>query len=265
MSKISFRPFVPPPGSSNVGATAREHAADLVKVELIQNIFAGWKEMFDAPFKGITIDGLPIPDLFKLRAEKASTEPAIIATHHLLSLMSAEQKAKACFDIESRQWRNWQNTEIYVETHGLRLAEQPIPVRDAILAVLQASLSAKGYQKTRDVMRLNGYLGEILDREDVLGEWSFIFCLFGPPSSSEPWGWQLFGHHLCLNALFIGDQMTITPTFMGAEPTFADSGALDGLTLFEDEEKAGLALMRSFSLDQQTQALIANAAAPTPG
>ena len=103
-----------------------------------------------------------------------------------------------------------------------------MPLRDAVMAVLRASLSAKGYEMSRDVMRLNGFLGDLVGGPLVLGEWSYIFCLFGTPSSSEPWGWQLFGHHLCLNCVVIGHQMVLTPTFMGAEPTYADTGPFAG-------------------------------------
>jgi Protein of unknown function (DUF3500) len=48
-------------------------------------------------------------------------------------------------------------------------------------------------------MKLNRFLGDLVGGAAVMGEWSYIFCLFGMPSMSEPWGWQLFGHHLVLN------------------------------------------------------------------
>jgi hypothetical protein len=125
--------------------------------------------------------------------------------------------------------------------------------------VLRASLSAEGYQKSRDVMRLNRFLGDLVGGPSVLGEWSYIFCLFGTPAASEPWGWQLFGHHLTLNCFVLGRQMVLTPSFMGAEPAYADSGPFAGITLFEDEERAGLALMRSLSPPQQRRAIVADA------
>lgn len=44
------------------------------------------------------------------------------------------------------------------------------------------------------------------------------FRLFGNPSASEPWGFTLFGHHLCLNIFVQRGQMSISPAFIGAEP-----------------------------------------------
>jgi len=52
------------------------------------------------------------------------------------------------------------------------------------------------------------------------------------PSQQEPWGWQLWGHHLAINCLIIDRQMVLTPCFMGAEICYADQGAHAGLALF---------------------------------
>lgn len=163
-----------------------------------------------------------------------------------------------CFPVGSEQWRHWQNTELYVEHYGLRLDEVPQTLRDTVMAVLRASLSARGYALSRDVMRLNGFLGDLVGGPEVMGEWSFTFCLFGEPSLSNPWGWQLFGHHLCLNCLVLGEQMVLSPAFWGAEPSYADHGRFAGIRLFQDEERAGLALMRSFSAAQQQRAIVAH-------
>jgi hypothetical protein len=107
-------------------------------------------------------------------------------------------------------------------------------------------------------MRLNRFLGDLVGGPEVLGEWAYIFCLFGTPDPIKPWGWQLFGHHLALHCFVIDRQMVLTPTFMGAEPAYADIGPFAGTSLFEDEEREGLALMRSFSRDQQARAIVAH-------
>ena len=126
------------------------------------------------------------------------------------------------------------------------------------MAVLRASMSAHGYELSRDVMRLNRFLGDLVGGPAVLGEWSFIFCLFGAPSATEPWGWQFFGHHLVLNCFVLDRQMVLTPAFWGAEPSYADHGPFKGIHLFQDEERAGLTLMRSFSAEQQKRAIVAH-------
>jgi hypothetical protein len=145
---------------------------------------------------------------------------------------------------------------MYIYHYGLRLEEVPVEVRQAILSVVRESLSAKGYEKARDVMRLNHFLGELVGNTKVLGEWSYNFSLFGEPSLKDPWGWQVTGHHLALNCLVIEQQMVLSPVFMGAEPNYADAGPFAGTRLFQDEEHAGLELMRSLTPALREQAIL---------
>jgi hypothetical protein len=262
MSGYDYRPFLPPPGTAKVaGPTPRAHTQARLKSPRAQSLFENWERMFNEPFRGITTDGRAIPGLFAPRPEGAPTLAMIEAVNALLARMTPEQRKASCFPVESNQWRHWQNTELYVENHGLRLDEVGEPLRDAVMAVLRASMSPHGYALSRDVMRLNRFLGDLVGGPAVLGEWSFTFCLFGTPSASEPswrepWGWQFFGHHLVLNCFVLGEQMVLTPAFWGAEPSYADHGPFAGIHLFQDEERAGLALMRSFSAAQQKRAIV---------
>jgi hypothetical protein len=64
------------------------------------------------------------------------------------------------------------------------------------------------------------------------------------------------GHHLALNCMVIDGQMVLTPTFLGAEPTYADSGQFNGVRVFQDEEHRGLGLVRALSTDQRGQAIV---------
>jgi len=259
MSRPDYRPFVPAPGQSRIaGATARAHTQARLQSPRAQELFGGWAELAKAPFTGITTDGHVLPDLFSLRPSDAPTRPMAAAANAVLGCVSPAQRAALTVPIDSRLWREWQNTELYVETYGLRLDEVSDSVRESVMDVLRASLSSKGYETSRAVMRLNRFLGDLVGSPAVLGEWSYTFCLFGTPSQTEPWGWQLFGHHLTLSCFVLGQQMVLSPSFLGAEPAYADSGPFAGISLFEDEERAGLALIRSLSPAQQRQAIVAH-------
>ena len=72
----------------------------------------------------------------------------------------------------------------------------------------------------------------------------------------EPWGWQIDGHHLCLNCTVVGDQVVLTPAFMGAEPSRVFDGPFAGTMLFSAEERTGLDLIRSLDTDQATKAIL---------
>ena len=259
MSANDYHPFVPKPHETKIaGPTAREHAQTRMKSPRAEGLFAKWEEMFNEPFRGITTAGTAAPGLFARQPEGAPTRAMIEAVNALLGLMSPEQRKASCFPADSPQWRHWQNTELYVENYGLRLDEVSEPLRECTMAVLRASMSRHGYELSRDVMKLNRFLGDLVGGPAVMGEWSYIFCLFGRPSMSEPWGWQLFGHHLVLNCFVLGEQMVLTPAFWGAEPSYADHGPFKGIRIFQDEERAGLKLMRSFSAEQQKRAIVAH-------
>jgi Protein of unknown function (DUF3500) len=259
MPRPDYRPFVPAPEQSKIaGPTARAHAEARLQSPRAKELFGGWDKLLQEPFRGITTEGRVQPGLFSLAPNGAPVRPMIDAAKIVLAQLTPAQHAAAVFPVGSEQWRRWQNTELYVETYGLRLEDISEALRESVLAVVRASLSPHGYAMARDVMRLNRFLGDLVGGAHVLGEWSYIFCLFGTPSPGEPWGWQLFGHHLCLSCVVIGEQMVLTPAFWGAEPAYADVGPFAGTTLFEDEERAGLALMRSLSPDQQRTAIVAH-------
>jgi hypothetical protein len=258
MDPPDYRPFLPTAEQSKIaGPTARAHAQARTANPRSREMAAQRKALYEAPFAGITTDGKPIAGLYALQPNQAPTAAMVAATRKLLARLSPGERASMCFPIDSNQWRRWQNSELWVEDYGLRLEEVSEANRDAVLAILRASLSERGYALSRDVMRLNRFIGDLLGAPQILGEWSYLFCLFGTPSMSEPWGWQLFGHHLSLNCFVLGEQMVLTPTFMGAEPSYADHGPFAGVALFEDEERAGLDFMRSLSAAQRRQAIVA--------
>ncbi len=73
----------------------------------------------------------------------------------------------------------------------------------------------------------------------------------------EPWGWQLDGHHLNINYFVLGDQVVMTPTFMGSEPVRATEGEHAGIRVFEPEESKGLATIRALTAEQRDKAVLA--------
>ncbi len=260
MSREDYRPYVPASGKSRIaGETPRQHAEARLESPRARELFDTWARLAEAPFRGLTTDGNVQPGLFSLQPSGAPVEAMTAAASALVDLLSPQQRTAACFPVGSSMWQQWQNTEILVEHHGLRLDEVSIPVREHVLAVLAASLSAKGFESSRAVMRLNRFLGDLVGGPEVLGEWAYTFVLFGKPSTMDPWGWQLFGHHLSLSCFVVAGQMVLSPTFMGAEPAYCDTGPFAGTALFEDEERKGLSLMRSLSADQQRTALVAKA------
>ena len=99
--------------------------------------------------------------------------------------------------------------------------------RELAFGLLKASLSAKGLKLSQDIMKLNGTLAELANNFDEYGEWLYWITIMGDPSTEEPWGWQIDGHHLIINYFVLGDQVVMSPVFVGSEPNaFGAVGAI---------------------------------------
>src|SRR5689334_11457737 len=78
----------------------------------------------------------------------------------------------------------------------------------------------------------------------------------GTPSETEPWGFQVDGHHLVINYFVLGDQVVMSPVFMGAEPPVAASGTYAGVSVLQSEQNKGLALINAIPDNQRQRAII---------
>ena len=209
-------------------------------------------------YRGITTDGSVIPDLYSLRDENAPTEQVLNAVEHLLATLTPEQRAATFLPFDSIEKHGWQNGIPDYGSHGFRLDEVSEPVRNAALALLKASTSEAGFERARNVMKLNGYLGELIGAPLLMGEFCYRVHFFGEPSATEPWGWQFSGHHLCITFAFLGNQMVMTPIFMGIEPNSCDEGQFAGAIALADEEYNGLMLAQSLDPDQRRKAIFSD-------
>src|SRR5690606_35728189 len=169
---------------------------------------------------------------------------------------TADQRARTLFPEDDVEWRKWGNQHIYFR-QGVSFEEMTEPQREAGYAMLAASLSARGLELTRDIMRLNHTLAELNGNNFVeYGEGKYHITFMGEPSATEPWGWQLDGHHLNLNYFVLGDQVVMTPAFWGSEPAVATSGKYAGTRIMEEEQARGLAMVRSLTPAQRQQAIL---------
>lgn len=208
------------------------------------------------PFVGITTNGEPERGLFAIRSTGVSTTPVLDAARMFLAALGDEQRGRTTFAVDDPEWRKWMNQHFYVR-QGVGFDEMDDAQREAALGLLGASLSAKGLKLTRDIMRLNHTLGELNGGDfDEYGEWLYWITLMGEPSESEPWGWQLDGHHVIINYFVLGDQVVMTPMFVGSEPVIADSGKYEGTAILQEEQAAGLAMIRELDERQRAAATV---------
>jgi len=207
-------------------------------------------------FKGITTNGELVKGLFPVRSTGVSTEPVRVAADKFLAALTEEQRRKTLFPADDLEWRKWMNVSYYVR-EGVGFNEMSEAQREAAFGLMRASLSAKGMKLSRDTMKLNHTLGELnSDNFTEYGEWLYWITVMGTPSATQPWGWQLDGHHLIVNYFVLGDQVVMTPSFFGSEPVRATAGKYRGTVIMQEEQDAGLAFMKSLTPQQRTAATL---------
>lgn len=201
------------------------------------------------PFVGITTDGRPQPGLYHLEDTGLDPAPIVAAALDLDSALDPQHRRALHHPVDASEWRKWTNAYPGWEPHGVFLADLDQNQRDAALALVRASLSAKGFDDVQGAMRLNGELGRLLGQYlDTLTEWTYWIALFGTPSVDAPFGWQLYGHHVCVSCFVLEHQMVLSPTFLGAE--------LESQQLFEEHRVAALELMAALSPAQRHRAVL---------
>jgi hypothetical protein len=208
------------------------------------------------PFKGITADGRIEPGLFAIHSTGVSTGPVRQAADAFLAGLAPAQRDRTNFAVDDDEWRKWMNQSFYVR-QGTSFLEMTGAQREKAFGLLRASLSAKGLKQTRDIMRLNETLAELNDGNfDEYGEWQYYITVMGQPSATEPWGWQLDGHHANINYFVLGDQVVMTPFFAGSEPAIARSGKYKGVSVLQEEQSAGLAMINALGEAARGKAIL---------
>jgi hypothetical protein len=213
------------------------------------------REELATPYKGIFASGGPEEGLFPIRSTGVSTEPVRQAAVDFLEILSPEQLSKTTYPVVDDEWRKWMNQHFYVR-QGVSFKEMTDTQREAAFGLMKAGLSARGLALSRDIMRLNHTLGEIQDNFVEYGEWLYHVTVMGEPSKTKPWGWQVDGHHLIVNYFVLGDQVVMTPTFVGSEPVIAESGKYKGVTIMQDEQNRGMAFLSSLRPEQKSKAVL---------
>ncbi|MCB0704278.1 MAG: DUF3500 domain-containing protein [Saprospiraceae bacterium] len=233
--------------------TGRATPSPMLKVERADS--EAEKKALNIPFFGVTATGVIEPDLFSIQATGISTANIKLATEAFLDALTAEQRANCTFPIDDQEWRRWSNIDYY-ERKGIGLRDMTEDQKLLAFQIMKESLSPQGFKKTQDIMKMEGYLARLSGEFDALGSDLYWFSFMGTPSETEPWGWQIDGHHLVINYFILGDQVVMTPTFLGSEPNYIADGENSGTRTFEYEEILGLKLYHSLDNTQKTEATL---------
>lgn len=216
------------------------------------------REAVSEEFVGLRTSAGIEAGLYTIEATGVSTGPIVDAATAFLASLEPSQRLRTQFSVDADEWRRWSNVDNGIfSRQGTSLKEMSPAQKAAAMALLEASLSARGLGLSLDIMKTDQSLRELNNNAYFLDEELYYLTVMGEPSEAGPWGWQLDGHHLVINYFVLGDQVVMTPTFMGAEPAVSRSGKYEGNAVLQDEQAAGLAMMQALTAAQQAEATIA--------
>jgi len=181
------------------------------------------------------------------------------AANAFLATLKPEQKAKASFKLDDANRTRWHfvPTEMHPR-HGLSFREMTQEQQHMAYALLASVLSARGLQKTAQIMSLEQILHDANPKGRFARDpkWYFV-SIFGKPSVKGTWGWRFEGHHLSLSFTVVdGHVGGLTPSFLGTNPGKVLDGPRKGLQVLASEEEIARALARSLNAEQRKVAVV---------
>ncbi len=157
-----------------------------------------------------------------------------VAAQAFLDTLGTEQ-ATTQYAFRSAERFDW-HWNFNHQRDGLMLNQMNEAQRAAALALIAAGTSPVGFQQVLDTMYLQTVLGRDGER--------FAMAIFGDPNDNA-WGWRFEGHHLSMNVTVVDGRVSMTPLFLGAQPTTVMQGQRQGLQVMKYEEESARALMLS--------------------
>ena len=190
----------------------------------------------------------------RIETDHSTAQMASVANDFLNSL-NDKQRAVLMFDLRSDERRKWTNLPSWSrETQGLRLGGLDKVQLEAACRLIATLMSNHGFEKMRGIMLADDQLLSGGQARDGFGTENFFLCIFGSPSAIEPWAFQLDGHHIGVNISVTGDNVTLSPSFIGTQPQNYKVGGLDMRPLTGEIDDA-YAFVNSLN-DEQRQAAV---------
>ncbi|MBN8825519.1 MULTISPECIES: DUF3500 domain-containing protein [unclassified Spirosoma] len=202
-----------------------------------------------------------------------SSSTLIDATNRFLSTLSTDEQAKTQYAFTDSLRFKWTNLPVgLVPRPGIQYGSLSDKSRMAFHRVLSAILSSQGYLKTTSIMQLDDILNTLYQQAFDSGQidqkmlkmmqdlkWShgnYYISVWGKPQASEPWGLNFGGHHIALNLTCDGRNVSMSPYFIGTDPSEVKSAKYAGWRVLSKEEDYGFMLINALNDTQKKVAIL---------
>jgi hypothetical protein len=191
--------------------------------------------------------------------QRSITDAAASSANVWVSSLGSMQLDQGVFDFDDPLRLHWMFFP--GDRAGLPLREMSDDQQGKLNALLETVLSPRGMDDLQGVYAMEVALGDEAQRrgrqDSSRDPDQYELAVFGTPGT-VPWSWHYEGHHLSLNFTHVGEEVAVTPLFVGVAPFVIPDGALRGLQVLGDERTAAFALLGMLTESQRSRAIIAD-------
>jgi hypothetical protein len=148
---------------------------------------------------------------------KHTAEAMTSAAKAFVDSLTDAQRTRAALKLDDPERHEWTNLPPQPNAGGLRLGDMSESQIRAVCDLMATLFSKTGYDKFVEIMLGDDQLLAGGPRPGI-GTVDFAVMVFGKPSTTDTWAFQLDGHHLGINVTVDGDNVCLSPSFVGAQP-----------------------------------------------
>ncbi|NBB18473.1 DUF3500 domain-containing protein [Runella sp. CRIBMP] len=202
-----------------------------------------------------------------------ANQPLVQTVNSFLNTLSADEMKKTVYDFNDSLRYKWTNLPVgLMPRPGIAYGSLSDKSRLAFHRVLSAMLSSQGYLKTTSIMALDDILNSLYQQSFDEGKidqkllkrmqdfkWAYgnyFVSIWGKPDTKAPWGLNFGGHHMALSLTSDGKNITMSPYFIGTDPSEVKFGKYSGLRVLSKEEDYGFMFINSLTDAQKAVAIL---------
>jgi len=206
---------------------------------------------------------------------RGSAQPlsSVASVKIFLATLSPEEIKNTQFPFEDTLRKKWTNLPVgLVPRPGIAYGSLSDQSRMAFHRVLSTMLSSQGYLKTTSIMQLDDILNTLyqaaFDEKKIKAEtlkmvqdlkWAhgnYYISVWGQPQDKLPWGLNFGGHHIAISFTSDGNKVSMSPYFIGTDPSEVKSAKYAGWRVLSKEEDYGFMLVNMLTDKQKSIAVL---------
>jgi len=184
-----------------------------------------------------------------------SAGPIAEVADRFLALLDPAQEAAARLEFKDPERVSWHYTPR--TRRGLSLAGMDRGQAKAAHRLLARAVSPGTYARIAAVIGLEDVLDEVEGGQRGRHAGDYWTAIFGEPGDPAGWGYRFEGHHVSINVTSVGEGISVTPCFLGANPAVISVDGSACMLPLAPEEALARHLLMNFDAARRRQAVVA--------